>query len=188
MTIVESDRVRRPRVTRDVAEANVLAATIELIRELGPEKVTVRDIARRCGHNQRFVVEWFGSKVELFRRAYLVMVREIDVGDGSLVSRRSPRPELVTVVRLMNWLVASDPNVFAQAEERPLIDAMVTVYRDRFGLGERQAELMAQRIVAAVVATILFGDVLRMSPEAFEEQIRLEIRLAQLLAIHGDGT
>ena len=186
--MVESEPVRRPRVSRDVAQGNVLAATIELIREVGPENVTVRDIAKRCGHNQRFVIEWFGSKVELFRQAYLVMVREIDLGEVPLVGRSAPRPDLVVVVRLINWLVANDPDVFRDTEERPLIDAMVTVYEERFGLSARLAELMAQRVVAAAVATILFGDVLRMSPDDFREQIRLEIRLAQLLATHGDGS
>jgi hypothetical protein len=59
------------------------------------------------------------------------------------------------------------------------------VYRQRFGLNERLSELMAQRLVAGLISTILFGDLLRMTPEDLEQQIVLDARVASLLAEHG---
>jgi AcrR family transcriptional regulator len=177
--------VSRRRVPRDEAMAKILDATVELLREMGPEQVGVRAIAQRAGHNQRFVVEWFGSKVELFRRAYLQLIDEF-VSVGQVLTRRSePQPELVVIVRLMNWLVANDPDVFRNTVERPLLELVAAVYRQRFGIDDRTSELLAQRLVAGLVSTILFGDVLRMRPEDLEQQITLETRVASLIAKHG---
>ena len=44
---------------------------------------------------------------------------------------------------------------------------------------------MAQRLVAGLISTVLFGDLLRMTPRDLEEQIMLDTHLAQLLANHG---
>jgi AcrR family transcriptional regulator len=165
--------------------AAILDATVELLRESSPELVGVRDIAQRSGHNQRFVVEWFGSKVELFRQAFLRLVDDYKGGARVLVGRSAPQPELMVIVRLMNWLVANNPGVFRDTAERPLLELMASVYRQRFGLNERLSELMAQRLVAGLISTILFGDLLRMTPEDLEEQIALDARVASLLATHG---
>jgi AcrR family transcriptional regulator len=185
---VTTDEIARPvrrRVPRAEAMAKILAATIELLREAGPESVGVRDIAERSGHNQRFVVEWFGSKVELFRQAFLHLAEEFAAGGTILTRRSAPQPELVVIVRLMNWLVAQEPTVFRDTTERPLLTMMATVYRERFGLDDRVSQLMAQRLVAGLISTVLFGDLLRMTPRDLEDQIVLDTHLAQLLADHG---
>lgn len=164
--------------------AAILDATVELLRVCGPDEVGVRDIAQRSGHNQRFVVEWFGSKVELFRQAFFRLIADFKGTGQVLMSRSAPQPELMVIVRLMNWLVANNPRVFHDTAERPLLELMASVYRQRFGLTERLSELLAQRLVAGLISTILFGDLLRMSPEDLEEQIVLDARVASLLATH----
>ena len=59
------------------------------------------------------------------------------------------------------------------------------MYRDRFGLDEWVSQLMAQRLVAGLISTVLFGDLLRMTPRDLEDQIVLDTHIAQLLADHG---
>ncbi len=165
--------------------ATILDATVELLRLHRPDEVGVRDIAERSGHNQRFVVEWFGSKVELFRQAFLRLADELrDTIQVPITSSTIPS-EFVVIVRLMNWLVANDPGVFRDATERPLLELMAAGYRQRYGLDERLSELLAQRLVAGAVSTILFGDALRMTPEDLQDQVVLEARVASLLARHG---
>lgn len=185
MTTEEVARTVRRRVPRDEAMAKILEATIELVRERSPETVGVRDIAERSGHNQRFVVEWFGSKVELFRQAFVRLAQEFAAGGSVLTRRSAPQPELVVIIRLMNWLVAQEPTVFRDTTERPLLEMMSAVYRDRFALDDRVSELLAQRLVAGLISTVLFGDLLRMTPRDLEDQIVLDTHLAQLLADHG---
>jgi AcrR family transcriptional regulator len=165
----------------------ILDATVTLLRESGPDKVGVREIAQLAGHNQRFVVEWFGSKVELFRVAFLQLVDGF-VRDGLILERRvGLQPEIVLIVRLMNWLVANGSTVFQEDDERPLVDLLQSVYRDRFGLDDRLATLFAQRLVGTLVTAILFGDLLRLRPEDVDAQIALDVRLAELVAEHGHG-
>ena len=185
--VEESSGAVRRRVPRAEGMERILDATVTLLRESGPDKVGVREIARLAGHNQRFVVEWFGSKVELFRLAFLRLVDGF-ARDGVILERGAGlQPELVAIVRLMNWLVANGSTVFQDDDERPLLDLLRSVYRDRFGLDDRLAALFAQRLVGSLVSAILFGDLLRLRPEDVDAQIALDVRLAELVAEHGPG-
>jgi AcrR family transcriptional regulator len=165
--------------------AKILDATVELLRTTPPDRVGVRDIAELSGHNQRFVVQWFGSKVELFRQAFLRLIDEFRATGQVLTRRSEPQPELVVLVRLMNWLVAHDAVLYPDTDERPLLDLMTSVYRRQFDLDEQVSRLLAQRLVAGLVSTILFGDLPRMTPEDLEQQIALDQRVGRLLAEHG---
>jgi len=162
--------------------AKILDVTVELLRLHSPDEVGVRNIAERSGHNQRFVVEWFGSKVELFRQAFFRLADELRHTIQVPITGSTIPSEFVVIVRLMNWLVANDPGVFRNTTERPLLELMAAGYRQRFGLDERLSELLAQRLVAGAVSTILFGDALRMTPEDLQDQVVLEARVASLLA------
>lgn len=165
--------------------ATILDATVELLRVHSPDEVGVRDIADRAGHNQRFVVEWFGSKVELFRQAFFRLADEFRHTVQVPIAGSTIPSEFVVIVRLMNWLAANDPGVFRNTTERPLLEMIAAGYRQRFGLDERLSELLAQRLVAGAVSTILFGDLLRMTPGDFHGQVVLEARVASLLARYG---
>jgi AcrR family transcriptional regulator len=161
----------------------MVEATVRLLRERGPEQVTVRDVAAASGHHHRFVQAWFGGKVGLFRAAFDRMTEEDakQVQDPfGPVAGFSPEVRATTV--LMNWLVASDPESLTGPRPTPILDQLVEVYRTDFGLDEEVARLMALRIVSASVAAMLFPDVIGITSADVAAVGALERELAALLA------
>lgn len=178
------ERVPRRRVPREQAMRNMLAATVELLKEKEPDEVTVRDIAHRSGHNHRFVVEWFGSKVALFHLAFRELAAELTPNLRTITPVTSQREDLVRIIKLMNWLAAADPQLFSATQDRPLVEAMTAGYRARLSDPE-VARLMAQRALASVVSMTLFGGPLQVDDSTMPEQLALEWRILELLERHG---
>lgn len=172
----------RSRIPRAEGKARILDATIALLRESGPDGVNVRQIAKRSGHNQRFVIEWFGSKVELFAEAFERLAQDFAQSAAVFGQRRAIEPDLVLIVRLMNWLVANGSTEFRATARRPILDLVADQYRERFGLDDRTADLLAQRFVGTAVSMILFGNVLGIKIENLEDHIELDVQMARLVA------
>jgi AcrR family transcriptional regulator len=167
---------------------NMVEATVRLLRERGPERVTVRDVAAASGHHHRFVQAWFGGKVGLFRAAFDRMTEEDAKGvQGAFEPVDGFSPELRATTVLMNWLVAADPASLAGPRPTPIIDQLVEVYRVDFGLDEDVARLMALRVVGASVTAMLFPDVLGITPADVAAAAALERELAGLLAQSRSG-
>lgn len=182
-TPVPQTRTRRP-----VGMDNMIEATVRLLRERGPEQVTVRDVAQASGHHHRFVQAWFGGKVGLFRAAF---DRMTDEGASQVHAAFAPvgsiSPELRATTVLMNWLVAADPESLNEPRSTPIIDQLAEVYRAEFGLEPDVARLMALRMVGASVTAILFPGVFGVTPEDVVAVAALERELAGLLAKSRSG-
>lgn len=178
------ERVPRRRVPREQAMRNMLAATVALLKEQDPDEVTVRDIAHRSGHNHRFVVEWFGSKVALFHLAFHELAAELTPNMRTITPLTARRAEMVRIIKLMNWLAAADPQLFDTTEDRPLLEAMIEGYRSRLS-DPQVAQLMAQRAIATVMSMVLFRGPLQVDESTWAEQVALEWRILELLERHG---
>ena len=81
----------------------------------------------------------------------------------------------------MNWLVADDPEAFANRKATPLFDRATGMYR-QVGLEPDLARLAGQRLIAGVIAMVLFPDPLGLSPDDAARLFELEVRIAALLA------
>ncbi len=71
---VNTDR-RRVR-SRERVEQDLIAATADLLGEVGPRSVTVRMIAERAGVNHGLIHHYFGGKAELLKTAMTRLVEE----------------------------------------------------------------------------------------------------------------
>ncbi|MCP2168402.1 TetR/AcrR family transcriptional regulator [Goodfellowiella coeruleoviolacea] len=81
-----------PRLTRSQrrrrTEERILARARELFAESGYERTTIRAVAARAGVDPALVMQYFGAKDELFRRAVAVSTEEVaDGGPERLVER-----------------------------------------------------------------------------------------------------
>lgn len=172
---------RGKRTPRAEGREHMLTAALAMLRERGPESITVREIAAACGHHHRFVQAWFGGKVGLFREAFDRLVEEIAASvrfDGSLMAERDP----VLLVELMNWLVATDAESLSGPRPTPLVDRLRAMYETDFGLEEDVARLMALRLVTASISAILFSAPIGLTEDDFGAMAALEMEIAGLLA------
>jgi AcrR family transcriptional regulator len=63
--------VRQPYLPATKRKADILAATVELLAEQGPNVITLRQIAERAGVPHSLIVRHFGDKAGLIRQATL---------------------------------------------------------------------------------------------------------------------
>lgn len=161
---------------------NMLTATVELLHRRTPDQITVREIAEASGHHHRFVQAWFGGKVGLFRAAFDRMTEQTAARvTGRPVSTGGFAPGTRSLVILMNWLVAADPQSLNGARPTPVVDRLAEVYRD-IGLEVDVARLMALRFVAAATAAILFEGPFGLTDDDVSKLADLEFEFAELLA------
>ena len=175
------DDVQR-RTSREEGVENMLGATVELLTERRPEDITVRDVAAASGHHHRFVQAWFGGKVGLFRAAFDRMSAELASHIPEELRGESLDQRALGLARLLNWLIAADPDSMAGSRETPVIDRVGEVYEAELGLDPETARLVATRTVAASISFLLFADVLGLGPDDVRRVAELDRHMVGLLA------
>ncbi len=161
--------------------ANLIDATIELLAERPVDRITVRDVGERAGHHHRFVAAWFGGKAGLLAAVFEHMLRALPQPGQTLTESGDIHPRARQAVHVLNWLVANHPETFADRTETPLVDAVAAAY-GALGLGESDARLLAQLIVAAAAGFVLFGGVLGLQPGDLARLYELQMRMVGLIA------
>lgn len=158
-------------------------ATLELLRDRSPDALTVREIAERAGHHHRFVAGWFGSKAGLLRTTFDQMASALatDLVLDAPPPDVGPRPEVVRLLRLLNWLATHDPQTFDDDRPTPLVDRIAETYATQFGLPGDLARLSAQRLSGYFVLTVLYPGPFGVRPEDFDAQLALEARIVRCL-------
>lgn len=176
------------RTPRSVAMQAMVDATVELLEERSPDDVTIRDIAGRCGHHHRFVAGWFGSKVGLFRVAFDRMAETVADGFVLEVPRggTGPRPPIVRLLQLMNWLAIHDPEPRPDDRATPLIARVSQAYETQFGMSAELARLSAQRLTGYFLLTVLYPGPLGVRPADFQAHLELEARIVRALSTPED--
>ncbi|MEO8696325.1 MAG: helix-turn-helix domain-containing protein [Acidimicrobiales bacterium] len=174
------------RTPRAIGIEHMVDATIRLLQDRSPEQITVRDIAEAAGHHHRFVQAWFGGKAGLLRAVFDRLLEDVARGIPSpLVARDGFTREVRTAALLMNWLMAAEPGSLDAPRPTPIVDRVIAVYRNEFGLDENLARLMALRLVGGAVSVILFSGPLGITQDDLPALIQLEVDLARLMARAG---
>jgi AcrR family transcriptional regulator len=171
------------RTPRAIGIEHMVEATIRLLQDRSPEQITVRDIAEASGHHHRFVQAWFGGKVGLLRAVFDRLLADVASGIPSpLVPREGFSREVRTAAMLMNWLMAAEPGCLDAPRPTPIVDRVIAVYRNEFGLDDDLARLMALRLVGGAISVILFSGPLGITKDELPALIQLEMDLARLVA------
>ncbi len=183
MPDTEPRATTQTRTPRAIGIEHMVEATIRLLQDRSPEQITVRDIAEASGHHHRFVQAWFGGKVGLLRAVFDRLLEDVVRRIPTpLVARDGFTREVHTVALLMNWLMAAEPGSLDAPRPMPIVDRVISVYRNEFGLDEDLARMMALRLVGGAVSIILFSGPLGITKDELPALMQLEIDLARLLS------
>ena len=160
-----------PASTRD----RILRAAIELIAEVGGDRVRTRAVAERAGVNQALVHYHFGSMTTLLREAdEAVLATEgapfFAALEGTVTARAlveglfaavqqigEPTPELMVAIDMLNR-AARDPE--SRARVKDILAEFRDLIRDRLAAAQRRGEIDEQvdtEAAAAVLAALLDG-------------------------------
>jgi AcrR family transcriptional regulator len=181
-TVSHDVEVQR-RTPRDEGMENMLAATVDLLAERRPEDITVRDVAEASGHHHRFVQAWFGGKVGLFRAAFDRMSATTAAAITTQLGGDAARTtQAIALARLLNWLIAADPDSLRGDRPTPVIDRVTEIYVRDLALDPEIARLLAARAVGATVSYLLFSDILGIDADDVPRIAQLDREMVALLA------
>jgi AcrR family transcriptional regulator len=170
----------RRRRTREEGKQLLLDAAQELLQTATPDEISIREIGALAGVHHRFVAEWFGGKVGLFRVIHdsqtdkiseLVKTTRLEEQSGTILE--SIRNEIVLVV----WLITNGSHFEDIAEAFPSVETTKNLFIQLFSLNEEDAEKSAHTIGAIVVADAILRPNLRtkyMPIELIMHQIQLK--------------
>ena len=152
--------VKRVRRTREEGMHLLLEAAKEMLVTTAPDELGIREIGDRAGVHHRFVAEWFGGKVGLFRAVHDSRTLAISdllnsssqFGDQEGKAIESIRHEIV----LVNWLITHDSKFDSIEDAFPALTTAKTFLMRNFNLSEDAADKSAQIMGAIAVADALF--------------------------------
>ena len=172
--------VKRVRRTREQGMHLLLQAAKEMLVTATPDEISIREIGALAGVHHRFVAEWFGGKVGLFRAVHdsqtdriseLVKATRLAEQSGTILE--SIRNEIVLVV----WLITNGSHFVDIAEAFPSVETTKNLFIQMFSLSEEDADKSAHTIGAIVVADAIMRPNLRtkyMPIELIMHQIQLK--------------
>lgn len=148
---------KRTRRSREEGKRLLLDAAQELLKTTHPDDIGIRDVGALAGVHHRFVMEWFGGKVALFRTVHdsraltmshlIASTRELqDKNFGRTLE--SIRHEVV----LVNWLIVNGSHFEDLDDAFPALVGLKKFLRDTYNLSEEEAEKSAQ-VVGSIVVT-----------------------------------
>ena len=148
---------KRTRRTREEGKQLLFDAAKQLLETGNPDDIGIRDVGALAGVHHRFVMEWFGGKVALFRSVHdarahtmsnlIESTREIQ--DKKLGrTLESIRHEIV----LVNWLIMNGSQFEDLDDAFPALIGVKNFLRETYNLSEETAEKSAQVIGSIVVA------------------------------------
>jgi AcrR family transcriptional regulator len=171
-------RAERQRQTRE----RIVAATMELHREVGPAATTVAEIARRAGVQRLTVYNHFPDDAELFQACQAHWLQLHPVPDlGEALALEDPRERVRDVLRgQYAWYRETEPMAEKVQRDRggvPALDGLMRRTADRraaeladalaAGFGGEQQLLRARR--ALVRLALEFWTWRRLADEGFDD-------------------
>jgi AcrR family transcriptional regulator len=152
-------QVKRTRRTRDEGMNLIIEAAQTLLHEKLPEELSIREIGALAKVHHRFVAEWFGGKVGLFRAVHDSRTSKISTlistamnfgGRGGL-GLEAIRHEILLVI----WLIQNGSQFDDLKDAFPSLYAAEDFLSQTFSLNEVDAEKSAQIIGAIIVSNAL---------------------------------
>jgi AcrR family transcriptional regulator len=149
-------RRRRP---REEGKQLLLEAAQKLLLTTDPDDLGIRDVGALAGVHHRFVTEWFGGKVGLFRAVHNSRTSQISelistassFGGGGGIGLEAIRHEIV----LVNWLIQNGSQFDDLKDAFPALHAAKDFLSKTFSLNEDDADKSAQIIGAIIVSNAL---------------------------------
>jgi AcrR family transcriptional regulator len=152
-------------------------AAEDLLHENPPDEISIRDIAAKATVHHRFITEWFGGKVDLFRAVHDARTLRISellsttttLGDRGGSTLESIRHEIV----LVNWLIQQGSKFEDIKDAYPALNAARDFLMRTLNVSVDVADKSAQ-----IFGTIIIADAM------LEPHIKREYSAIELIAHH----
>ena len=172
---------KRTYVRRGDIEERLVDTALRLLLTRDPESLTIREIAAQAKTHHRYIPDYFGGKgplfAEVFPRASASIVGIVEEG----TIKTFPSPELVRMIRLVSWLAVNEPKWFRTRKNGMVLEAVTAYYQNTYELNDSNARHLAQKLVAAVVVSVLYPDIIRFHRDQTKEFLESDCAIALFL-------
>ena len=172
---------KRTYVRRGDIEERLVDTALRLLLTRDPESLTIREIAAQAKTHHRYIPDYFGGKgplfAEVFPRASASIVGIVEEG----TIKTFPSPELVRMIRLVSWLAVNEPKWFRTRKNGMVLEAVTAYYQNTYELNDSNARHLAQKLVAAVVVSVLYPDIIRFHRDQTKEFLESDRAIALFL-------
>ncbi len=172
---------KRTYVRRGDIEERLVDTALRLLLTRDPESLTIREIAAQAKTHHRYIPDYFGGKgplfAEVFPRASASIVGIVEEG----TIKTFPSPELVRMIRLVSWLAVNEPKWFRTRKNGMVLEAVTAYYQNTYELNDSNAHHLAQKLVAAVVVSVLYPDIIRFHRDQTKEFLESDRAIALFL-------
>jgi hypothetical protein len=108
-----SGSTKRIRRSREEGKRLLLEAAQKLLETTDPDHIGIRDVDELAGVHHRFVMEWFGGKVALFRAVHDSRANTMSqlIGTATEIHDKELGRTLESIrheIVLVNWLIMND--------------------------------------------------------------------------------
>ena len=163
---------RRPRRSRDEGKDLLLAAAADLLRTRNPDDISVREIGDRATIHHRFINEWFGGKVGLFREVHESWARDISEIVATITRAGAIPPatfeSMQRQVLLVAWLIQNESEFDDLEEAFPAITSGRSTLMENFGMPYDDADMTAHIIGAIILPDFQMRPHVNMRPSTYE--------------------
>ena len=176
---------KRSYVRQAEVKNRIVLSTLELLKSVDPEALTIREIAAHANTHHRYIPDYFGGKAQLLMQVAPIVRDELVEKIQSFSIEDFPSPELVMFVKLVGWLSINAPSDATGIFNGELLDTLPNLYVGGYGIEPVTARLMAKRMMAGVFSMVMFpramfleeGDPQRL----FQLEQRVSIALVEMM-------
>jgi AcrR family transcriptional regulator len=163
---------RRPRRSREEGKDLLLTAAADLLRTRNPDDISVREIGDRATIHHRFINEWFGGKVGLFREVHESWARDISEIVATITRAGAIPPatfeSMQRQVLLVAWLIQNESEFDDLEEAFPAITSGRSTLMENFGMPYDDADMTAHIIGAIILADFQMRPHVNVRPSTYE--------------------
>jgi AcrR family transcriptional regulator len=163
---------RRPRRSREEGKDLLRTAAADLLRTRNPDDISVREIGDRATIHHRFINEWFGGKVGLFREVHESWARDISEIVATITRAGAIPPatfeSMQRQVLLVAWLIQNESEFDDLEAAFPAITSGRSTLVENFGLTYDDADMTAHIIGAIILADFQMRPHVNVRPSTYE--------------------
>ena len=163
---------RRPRRSREEGKDLLRTAAADLLRTRNPDDISVREIGDRATIHHRFINEWFGGKVGLFREVHESWARDISEIVATITRAGAIPPatfeSMQRQVLLVAWLIQNESEFDDLEEAFPAITSGRSTLMENFGMPYDDADKTAHIIGAIILADFQMRPHVNVRPSTYE--------------------
>lgn len=156
--------------------ANVLEATIGLLKSRHPNDITLRDISLESGHGPRLMIEWFGSKGGLLAAATTKMFADLASSGDLYVADVAIRPDVTNLFRIFTHMLVNHPDELTAMRPRTVSGLVESRLIENLGKTPEEAAYIARRVAVLILGLATFREFFEVSDDEAVRMFQDEFR------------